>query len=298
MKEKHWFTYEFINKNILSAKSKGYEAADRPALINVQSGKLIGHAVQTWVFLRFLPILIGNEIVDTGDKIWALVLLLREIVELICSPKISMRQIAIMKDRTEEYLQSRFTEFPNEPLKPKHHFISHYPELTIKCGPLIRLMTLRFESKHSFFKRCARSSQNFINICHSLAVKHSLLQSYYSTGSLFSENIYLESPVSFNADCYDIYVQAAISEIQELINDHSLKVSRSAFVNGHSFVKDVHLVYLKEDYTLFSVEVKYIFESSNSKIYFVGIKNNVNIFARYGYLFCSKQFKCLGLCSP
>ena len=43
--------------------------------------------------------------------------------------------------------------FPETTLKPKHHFMRHYPAQILKFGPLIRVWMMRFESKHSYFKR-------------------------------------------------------------------------------------------------------------------------------------------------
>uniref|UniRef100_A0AAR2JY98 SAM domain-containing protein n=1 Tax=Pygocentrus nattereri TaxID=42514 RepID=A0AAR2JY98_PYGNA len=73
-------------------------------------------------------------------------------MELICAQKISLSQTAYLDILIQEYLESR-SEIP---LKPKHHFLLHYAALLLKFSPLIRLWTLRFESKHSYFKRCAR----------------------------------------------------------------------------------------------------------------------------------------------
>lgn len=43
--------------------------------------------------------------------------------------------------------------FPNLMLRPKHHFVEHYPHL-IRCfGPLVHLWTMRFEGKHRVFKK-------------------------------------------------------------------------------------------------------------------------------------------------
>jgi len=33
-------------------------------------------------------------------------------------------------------------------LKPKHHFLLHYPNIILKTGPLIYLSCMRFEAKH------------------------------------------------------------------------------------------------------------------------------------------------------
>lgn len=60
--------------------------------------------------------------------------------------------------------------FPETNLKPKHHYLCHYPALILKFGPLIRLWTMRFESKHSYFKICARNLKNFKNLCLTLSL--------------------------------------------------------------------------------------------------------------------------------
>lgn len=41
--------------------------------------------------------------------------------------------------------------FPQETLKPKHHFLEHYPQPIREFGPVAALWTMRFKAKHSFF---------------------------------------------------------------------------------------------------------------------------------------------------
>jgi len=60
--------------------------------------------------------------------------------------------------------------------------------LTRNFGPLIRLWTMRFESKHQFFKRCMRNSRNFINVTGMLAKRHQMLQAYLSGAPRFLTN--------------------------------------------------------------------------------------------------------------
>ncbi len=40
---------------------------------------------------------------------------------------------------------------------------------------------MRFEAKHSYFKRLAQTLGNFINLPYSLAMRHQQLQCYWST---------------------------------------------------------------------------------------------------------------------
>ena len=53
--------------------------------------------------------------------------------------------------------------------------------------------TLRFESKHSYFKTVTHQGRNFKNVCKSLAEKHQLLQAYY-----MSQSKYLAGDWTFN----------------------------------------------------------------------------------------------------
>jgi len=74
--EKKWFSFQFLNRKTELFTFRGAEARDRPAVVNVQTGKIVGHAVQVWNLLRFLPFFIGSKIDDTADSIWQLVLVL------------------------------------------------------------------------------------------------------------------------------------------------------------------------------------------------------------------------------
>lgn len=92
----------------------------------IEEGKLGGHAVQNWCLLRMLPELIGEKITSPGyNQTWQLVLQLTENVSLICAPAISARQFAHLRVLIDEYLHFRKQAFLCQPLKPKHHYVSH-----------------------------------------------------------------------------------------------------------------------------------------------------------------------------
>ncbi|XDV26704.1 hypothetical protein PO909_030342 [Leuciscus waleckii] len=134
-------------------------------------------------------------------------------VELICAPKISHNEIGYLKFLTQEYVSARSSLFPYESLKAKHHYLLHYADLILHFGPLIRLWTLRFESKHSYFKNCARKLHNFLHLCKTLAERHQMLQSYLACGQLFPPKIQSVSETHVhNAQLYNTKIQTAIRE--------------------------------------------------------------------------------------
>ncbi len=73
--------------------------------------------------------------------------------------------------------------FPEEKLKPKHHFLEHYPWLTTAFGPLVALWTMRFEAKHRFFKRIVRQTGSFRNILMTMARKHQSVIAHHTHGA-------------------------------------------------------------------------------------------------------------------
>ncbi|XP_071852460.1 uncharacterized protein [Apostichopus japonicus] len=66
-------------------------------------------------------------------------------VELLCTPSIDEAEIANLSFLIEEYLESRHRLFPERRMRPKHHFLNHYPMLILQFGTLIRTWTMRFE---------------------------------------------------------------------------------------------------------------------------------------------------------
>src|SRR5277367_6564447 len=94
------------------------------------------------------------------------------------------------------YLQSLISDhmqmfvelFPNNRLRPKHHFLIHYPRCIRLVGPLIRFWCMRFEAKHNFFRRLSHIVCNFRNISKTMAMRHQMMQCYniYSRKSIDS----------------------------------------------------------------------------------------------------------------
>merc|ERR1719357_196298 len=69
--------------------------------------------------------------------------------------------------------------------RPKHHILSHYPDLYLKHGPLKDVWAMRMESKHTFFKGVLRTSKNFKNVALTCARRHQMSQISYFYYGLF-----------------------------------------------------------------------------------------------------------------
>lgn len=63
--------------------------------------------------------IIGKKITDIEDRVWQLTILLKELVELICAPSISVAQVTLLNVLIPEYVQTRKKLFPSHKLKPE-----------------------------------------------------------------------------------------------------------------------------------------------------------------------------------
>ena len=108
---------------------------------------------------------------------------LKDIVELVVSPVHTDETIRHLDIKIAEHRHRYLQVFPEAKLLPKHHFLEHYPQLIKAFGPLAALWTMRFEAKHSFFKRVVRHTSCFRNILLSLAVKHQFMLAYHFHGT-------------------------------------------------------------------------------------------------------------------
>lgn len=106
--------------------------------------------------------LIGRCISES-EKTWSLVLELKDIVELLSSSTFTTETLCYLQAKISDHRQLLLEIFPGTKLRPKHHYLEHYPVLIKKFGPLIEFWTIRFEAKHSLFKKVVLDAGNFKN---------------------------------------------------------------------------------------------------------------------------------------
>lgn len=188
-------------------------------------------------------------------------------VSLICAPAISTGQIAYLRVLIDEYLHFRKQAFPDKPLKPKHHYVSHYPELIIHFGPLIRLWTLRFESKHTYFKQCARKLHNFKNLCLTLAERHQLPQAYLTAGDLFPPTVVVEKAAAFFPNDYNNTIKQSVSSYD--FGPENTLIAHEATVKGTKYKKNMHVIIDESSRGLMIGKIIVVLIHNNSEVYYV-----------------------------
>jgi len=168
------------------------DAVNKPQSIPcnaVRRSSVGGNATENRTLVRLFPIIFGNY-VPSNDLCWELMLLLKDIVEIAFAPALHESDLSYFQSKIDCHISLFSDVFPEVSLKPKHHFVGHYAELTKQYGPLSHFSTMRFESKHAFFKQVVRHCKNFKNIPKMLAARHQLLQCYLTaSGILFSHGL-------------------------------------------------------------------------------------------------------------
>ena len=131
--------------------------------------KLKQTACEMWNFIRLFPLIFG-EYTDPSNDHWKLCISFVKLVEMLCAHTFNEHSLKELDRMISKFLESYSDLYP---VKPKLHFITHYPCHIRRFGPLVT--TLRFESKHSYFKRSIVNSRNRVNVCLSMVKHHQML---------------------------------------------------------------------------------------------------------------------------
>ncbi|KAL2078046.1 hypothetical protein ACEWY4_025731 [Coilia grayii] len=231
----NYFTLQDLNKAIKSFPYQHSDKVDRPHPIPSFSsrGTIGGNGHENHALLRLLPILIGHNIPE-GDMFWEILMALKDVVDLAVSHKFTEETLQYMSCKISEHRQILQEVFPNLMLRPKHHFLEHYPHL-IRCfGPLVHLWTMRFEGKHRVFKKIIHESNNFKNVLKTCAERHQLMMTYYlSSSRFFKPPVEMSQVKSVFIDTLPSEVQASVSKFTE---DSTVLSTNQVNIDGTSFV--------------------------------------------------------------
>ena len=148
--------------------------------LNLKKLAIPGTASEKLCLLRMLPLILQfrypNKI---SRKVcgFRLLLLCLDISDIIMAPVINREWLAELHLLIIDH-HSLVKKLNPAALKPKFHFLSHYPALIQMYGPPRSYYTLRFESVHQYFKRLTSRTRNFINLTHTLSTRYQNLKAF------------------------------------------------------------------------------------------------------------------------
>lgn len=121
-------------------------------------------------FIESFPFIVDGLIEDEELPAWHFYIVLRQILAIVLSFSV--------EEETTDYLQvlikehhELYIQIFRDTLKPKHHFMLHYPTVIKMIGPIRQIWCMRFESKHQFFKNVSRITQNRKNLIQTFCIK-------------------------------------------------------------------------------------------------------------------------------
>ena len=135
---------------------------------------------EAWTFVRLLPLMV--KAVWQGSEPYpemlctnmSIVSGLVEIVQIIMANVVMDEDVEALQIKIQDWLSLFRATFPESSIRPKMHYLLHYPSQIRKHGPPSKYCTIRFESKHQELKGFLRSSKNRRNVCKTMANKHQL----------------------------------------------------------------------------------------------------------------------------
>ena len=175
------FTLAHLNSVVREFPYKWSDKTNKPHVVSQhfrRNQSVGGNCHENWSLLRFLPFFVGS-LVPEDEPAWLVLMVLKDIVELVVAPVHSDASLAFLESKITEHRQRYIELFPDKRLLPKHHFLEHYPQMIKLFGPLVGQWTMRFEAKHSFFKQVIRHTSCFKNVPLSLASKHQMMIGYH-----------------------------------------------------------------------------------------------------------------------
>ncbi|XP_066585871.1 uncharacterized protein [Prorops nasuta] len=120
--------------------------------------------------LYLLSFIIGDTVPD-DNQAWKIFMQLRCIMCILLNDCIDEAGIEELERLISIHLET-FKNFFSVNLKPKFHFLLHYPSIIRKIGPLWPLSCIRYEAKHKIMKEHSSVIRSRVNICYSLALKN------------------------------------------------------------------------------------------------------------------------------
>lgn len=164
-------------QSILRTFDYGPDLSSKPSNALVLEGsciKIKTSASEMLTLVRYFGLIVGYYVPENDvDRTWDLYIILRRLLDKLLTRNVYSDTCEQLKCLVSE-LNELYTKLTKSSLTPKFHFLTHYPNMFQKYGPLTQVWTMRFEAKHRISKFVARSSMSRVNICKTIAIKNQL----------------------------------------------------------------------------------------------------------------------------
>lgn len=188
--------YKFFNLETLNNKIQNHYFGPHSKNTNIvilpkemlEKNKIKASASEMLNLYTHFSLIIGDLFDSSDTPEWSLYLKLREIMSIVFEKSVHIKKCEFLKILISEHHQIYISCFGN--LKPKHHFMVHYPNILKQIGPLANISSMRFEAFHKTFKDTAKTTNCRKNLLHTLVVKNQFqVSEFLNTFESFFEKI-------------------------------------------------------------------------------------------------------------
>jgi hypothetical protein len=177
------FTLADLNSFLENFAYSYIDRANKPHAIeriHVTNGSIKQKAATILMLSYLLPFFFARYTTEL-DRHYEHYLTLTKIVHIAFCPLTDETTAVLLGNLIEEYCKDLELLYPHDSVKPKCHFLIHFPSAIREFGPLKNMSTMRFEGKHGFFK--TQKLFNFRNVPKTMAMRHQLNLAYLVTKS-------------------------------------------------------------------------------------------------------------------
>ena len=168
-----------LNENLNRFKYSKHDAMNKIPF-NIKLAKdtqLKLSATHAWLLILIFPLICGCRFQNNVYYMHFVQLI--EIHRKIIDDSFTESKLLILEDDIEKYLNEFKFLYSDVKISAKMHFLIHYPRSIRIFGTAILASTMRFDSKHSFFKRVHHQTHNHVNLLYSLADRHQDFQIFH-----------------------------------------------------------------------------------------------------------------------
>lgn len=213
--EKQYFSLDQLNSRLKYSEYHSCEK-NKPPPINSQhliNKHITMSATEMLCLVRNFVFIVG-DLVNADEPIWTYYLLLLEITNILTSQTFTYELLDYLQSIISEHHQQYLNLFQST-LKPKHHFLLHYPTIIKKIGPPILVSAFKYESKHKELKKVCQSITSRIDLPLSvikrcqlqqrlkLTTKKGLIDNVYHGKLVGIETNQDEAIVTFSVEWYE-----------------------------------------------------------------------------------------------
>lgn len=173
------FLLDTLNARIKVFSYGEIEIGYQPPLIklcHLQNNHLNMSAREMWSFSYHFPLFVG-DLVPEDNLVWIFAIKMIQMIDLQLQSQFNIQKIIHLRSLISS-LNQMYTDIFKDSLKPKHHFLVHYPTVIQNSGPVRYLSCFRFESMHRSLKLYTNNTTSRINIVWSIGVKLQFKNAY------------------------------------------------------------------------------------------------------------------------